>query len=147
MLSFLSSKCSFVISCCIFELRSCWFFLWTPRQLRTTFFFGGGVGRRLAFPSLFLRLFHPNVLIPKQGFQSIFSVKHTKKCLEENLLFLSETHFGSFKGKKIKSRGYSKELKKAEKLDLCISVFTPRLLSELFFSPPKNVQLLWRVSF
>lgn len=35
---FLSSKCSFVISCCILELRSCWFLLWTPRQLSTTFF-------------------------------------------------------------------------------------------------------------
>lgn len=147
---FLSSKCSFVISCCVLELRSCWFLLWTPRQLSTTFFF---LGRGwLGFPSLFVfTIVSPECTDSKIGFSKHLlwlAVKHTRKCLEENLLFLSETHFGSFKGKKYKSRGYKQRIEKGWKATssrLCFH--TTAALRTFFFPPPKNVRLLWRVSF
>lgn len=104
------------------------------------FFLGRGW---LAFASLFLRLFPPECTDSKIGFSKHLlwlAVKHTRKCLEENLLFLSETHFGSFKGKEFKSRGYKQTIEKgwkARSSHLCFH--TTAALGTFFFSPPKNV--------
>ena len=69
----------------------------------------------LAFPSLFVfTIVFPKCTDSKIGFSKHLlwlTVKHMKKCLEGNLLFLSEVPFGSFKGKK-KVEGISKESKK-----------------------------------
>lgn len=80
------------------------------------FFLGRGW---LGFPSLFVfTIVSPECTDSKIGFSKHLlwlAVKHTRKCLEENLLFLSETHFGSFKGKKFKSRGYKQRIEKGWK--------------------------------
>lgn len=70
----------------------------------------------LAFPSLFVfTIVSPKCTDSKIVFSKHLlwlTVKHMKKCLEGNLLFLSEVPFGSFKGKKKKAEGIAKNWKK-----------------------------------